>query len=226
MSVASHLRIHLADYDRRVRTFIPGYEAMLNAAAAACGTALERVRRPVIVDLGVGTGALASRCLEAVPSALLVGVDSDPEVLGAAMKRLSAPDRAVTLVRGDFTRVKLPAANAMVATLSLHHIPTAARKRAFYTRCAKALGRGGVLVSGDCHPSSVPALAARQEDGWVSHLRESYSAAATRRFLQSWAAEDTYMTLEDELSILQSAGFAVDVVWRRSGFAVIAGVRV
>ena len=71
MSVAAHLAIDLDDYDRRVRTFIPGYAHLLNAVAAACGTALEGVKRPTILDLGVGTGALASRCLDAVPSAVL-----------------------------------------------------------------------------------------------------------------------------------------------------------
>jgi SAM-dependent methyltransferase len=225
MSVAAHLGIRLRDYDRRVRTFIPGYEEMLHAVAVSCGTALERARRPVILDLGVGTGALAARCLEAAPGARVIGVDSDPAMLRAAMRRLTDLPGPVTLVRGDFTRVALPPADAIVATLALHHIPTAGRKRAFYERCAAALHTGGVIVSGDCHPSSVPAIAARQRDGWNSHLRESYSASEVKRFLRAWADEDTYMTLEEELAFLQRAGFAVDVTWRRSGFAVIVGAK-
>lgn len=224
MSVAAHLKIRLEDYDRQVRTFIPGYEDMLNAAAAACATALTRVAEPTIVDLGVGTGALASRCLDALPAAFLVGIDADADMLRVAMTRLSRRRAPVTLVHDDFAGMALPSANAMVATLALHHIRTVARKRAFYRRCAAALGPGGVIITGDCHPSSIPALAARQTQGWVSHMRETYSAVETRRFLRAWADEDTYMTLEEELSILKGAGFAVDVTWRRNGFAVIAGV--
>ena len=33
MGVASHLGIQLTEYDRRIRTFIPDYEEMLDAAA-------------------------------------------------------------------------------------------------------------------------------------------------------------------------------------------------
>jgi tRNA (cmo5U34)-methyltransferase len=225
MSVAAHLKIRLEDYDERVRTFIPGYDHLINAAAAACGTALQRVRRPTIVDLGTGTGALAARCLEALPSAAIVGVDADPEILKVAAKRFARRRAEVAFVCGDLTRTPLPPANAVVASLALHHIPTPARKRAFYKRCFAALQAGGVVVSADCHPSSVDALAAKQAQGWVAHLRQTYSAAETRRFLTAWAAEDTYTTLEEELAVIQGAGFAVDVAWRRSGFAVVIGAK-
>lgn len=225
MSVAEHLTIPLEEYDRRVRTFIPGYEHMINAAAAACGVALGRVKRPVIVDVGIGTGALSARCLEALPAASIVGIDNDPEVLRVAMKRFGRRPHPVTLVRGDLKRVALPDADAIVATLALHHIDTPSKKRSFYKRCRTALRPGGVVVSGDFHPSSVAALAGRQLQGWVSHLRQEYSLAETRRLFRAWGEEDSYMTLEEELGILQSAGFAVDVTWRRGGFAVIVGVR-
>jgi hypothetical protein len=58
MSVASHLGIELSEYDSRIRTFIPHYEEMLDVGAAAIPPAAR-----TIVDLGVGTGALSSRCL-------------------------------------------------------------------------------------------------------------------------------------------------------------------
>jgi ubiquinone/menaquinone biosynthesis C-methylase UbiE len=225
MSVAAHLRIRLEDYDRRVRTFIPSYEALLDATAGVCAAAVREKERPTIVDLGVGTGALASRCLAAVPSAIVVGVDSDADILGVAMRRFARLPNPVTLVRGDLAKVALPAADAIVATLALHHIATPARKRAFYRRCYRALGPGGIVASGDFHPSAVAALADQQMRGWIAHLRKSYTAARTRRLLEAWAGEDTYMTLEEELAIVQAAGFAVDVAWRRDGFAVIVGVR-
>jgi ubiquinone/menaquinone biosynthesis C-methylase UbiE len=225
MPVADHLKIDLAEYDDRVRTFIPGYEHLLNATATACAVALTGVKQPVIVDLGVGTGALAARCLDAMPSASIVGVDSDPGMLRAAMKRFARRRNAIALVRGDLARVPLPAADAIVATLALHHVDTPPKKRALYKRCFAALRPGGVVVSGDCHPSGIDAFAARQAQGWVSHLRQSYSAAETRKFLEAWAAEDTYVTLEEELEIIQGAGFAVDVAWRRNGFAVVVGAK-
>ena len=55
MSVAAHLGIRLSEYDRRIRTFIPRYEEILDAAAASV---VPKAR--TIVDLGIGTGALAA----------------------------------------------------------------------------------------------------------------------------------------------------------------------
>ena len=68
MSVSAHLGIAIDEYDRRIRTFIPRYEEMLEQAARA----IDR-RARVIVDLGVGTGALAARCLKHAPRARVVG---------------------------------------------------------------------------------------------------------------------------------------------------------
>ena len=45
MGVATHLGIQLADYDETIRTFIPGYEEMLDAAAATVAPAAARGNR-------------------------------------------------------------------------------------------------------------------------------------------------------------------------------------
>jgi hypothetical protein len=72
MSVAAHLGIPLREYDHRIRTFIPNYEAMLDEAARALGSGVG-----TIVDLGVGTGALSARCKRYVPNARIIGIDAD-----------------------------------------------------------------------------------------------------------------------------------------------------
>ena len=54
MGVASHLGIKIAEYDMRIRTFIPDYEEMLNVVADAVPP-----RARTMVDIGTGTGALA-----------------------------------------------------------------------------------------------------------------------------------------------------------------------
>jgi tRNA (cmo5U34)-methyltransferase len=225
MSHAAHLRIRLEDYDHRVRTFIPGYGEMLDRTAGVFATATARAKRPALVDLGVGTGALAARCLAAVPLATVVGIDIDQDMLRVAMRRFARRRTPVTLVCGDLATTALPPCDAIVATLALHHLRDVSAKRRFYKRRFHALRPGGVVVSGDCHPSRAEALAAAERNAWVAHLRRSYGAAETRRFLAAWADEDTYMTLEQELGLLRGAGFAADVAWRQDGFAVVAGVK-
>jgi len=222
MSVAAHLGIDLAEYDARIRTFIPHYETML-ATAAATLRATVRTRAPLIVDLGIGTGALAAACLEAVPRARILGIDEDAGMLAAARDRLGS--RLRTAVHDSFERAAIPRCDAVVASLALHHIPTPARRLRLFRRLRAALGPGGVLVSADCHPSSDPRLAARARDAWVAHLEASYSSAAARRYLRTWAHEDYYVALNDELALLRRAGFAADVTGRFGAFAVIAALR-
>ena len=42
---------------------------------------------------------------------------------------------------------------------------------------------------------------------------------------ETWAKEDVYFRLEDEIELLRSAGFSVDVPWRRDSFAVVVGAK-
>jgi cyclopropane fatty-acyl-phospholipid synthase-like methyltransferase len=215
MSVASHLGIAVREYDRRIRTFIPNYAEMLQEVANVLDPAAE-----TIVDFGVGTGALSARCLRRAPAARVIGIDADGEMLPLAQRRLG---RRATLTEGNFLRTALPRADAVVATLALHHVRTRARKATLYARIRAALRRGGMLLSGDCHPSENQTRWQAQRDLWLRHLEKTYTPAEAEKFLRDWSHEDTYMPLRTELGLLEEAGFrAVDVAWRRGAFAVIA----
>jgi hypothetical protein len=176
--VAAHLGIRLREYDARIRTFIPRYEDMLDAAAAA----LRALRRtdPLIVDLGTGSGALAARC---------------------------------------------PRCDAITASFALHHVRTRRRKAALYARCHAALRSGGLLVTADCCTASHPRLRSIDRAAWQAHLERSYTRRRAAAFLRAWADEDVYFTLEEEIALLRSAGFAVDVPWRRDSFAVVVAAK-
>lgn len=220
MAVSSHLKIALNEYDARIRTFIPDYETMLDAAASA----LVAVGRPVtkVVDLGTGTGALAARVARTMPGVELVGIDEDEGMLGMAARRLTR--HRATLIAGNFVRTAIPRCDAITASFALHHIERRRAKQALYTRARAALRPGGLLVSADCHPASNGALAAAGRQAWHAHLAGSYGPRQAESFLRAWAHEDFYVPLDAELTLLQSAGFTTDIVWRHGSFAVIAAV--
>jgi tRNA (cmo5U34)-methyltransferase len=215
MSVAAHLGIRLTEYDQRIRTFIPHYEDMLGAAAALVSPGAR-----TIVDLGIGTGALAARCLSRARRASVIGIDADAAMLPLAARRVGT---RATLVCGTFLRTPLPRADAFVASFALHHVRTRAAKTRLYRRVRTALRPGGVFVSADCHPAGDRAIAAAHMRAWEMHVRGSYPRAQARALLRAWAREDVYVPLAIELSLLQRAGFRVEVVWRRDAFAVVAG---
>ncbi len=222
MSVAAHLRVQADEYDARIQTFVPNYERLI--ATAAKTLSLLDTPAPTIVDLGVGTGALAARCLEVCPDAQLIGVDADSGMLELARARLLRHPW-VDLRVGDFLRLPLPSCDAIVACISLHHVALPDIKRDFYVACQRALKPGGILVSADCFPARNVRLAAHQRQEWLAHLEQFYPPAEAKGYLESWAGEDVYFPLEDELGWLRSAGFAAEVLWRVGGFAVIAAWR-
>jgi hypothetical protein len=147
-------------------------------------------------------------------------------MLAMTRTRLGGLSRRVTMTTGSFLDHELPACDAMVASYSLHHIRTSRAKLSFYHRCYRALRRGGVLINGDCAPASTPRGFARDLDLWFTHLGRTFgSRARGRRVYESWADEDVYVPLAEEIRLLKRAGFEVDIPWRRSPFAVIVGFR-
>ena len=224
MSVASHLSVDPSRYDEHIRKLIPLYSELIPEVARALSFSGRPVRR--IVDLGVGTGALAGACLSAARGSRVWGIDADAAMMQVARKRLGRRLSRVTLVEGSFLEVPLPACDAIVASYSLHHIRSSRQKLSFYRRCYEALQREGVLVSGDCNPASTPQGFAQDLDVWFTHLGRTFGGrAAARRVYESWADEDVYVPLARELSLLERAGFKTDVPWRKSPFAVIVAVK-
>jgi SAM-dependent methyltransferase len=224
MSVASHLAVSPAEYDARIRSLIPLYDELIAEVARALGHASRPVR--LVVDLGIGTGALARACLERESGARVWGIDADPAMMATARTRLGRLSRRVTMTTGSFLEEALPPCDALVASYSLHHIRTARAKLRFYRHCYHALRPGGVLINGDCAPASTARGFARDLDLWFAHLGKTFgSRARGRRVYESWADEDVYLPLAEETRLLERAGFVVDVPWRRSPFAVIVGCR-
>lgn len=216
--VASHLGIELTEYDARIRTFVPYYEGMLGTIAHAVD--LFAPEKPTIVELGIGTGALAAQCLAVRPRATIIGIDADPAMLDSARARLGTGP-AIDLRVIDYLKHELPSCNAIVSTIALHHVRTRAQKQQLYRRCRQVLRRGGFFLSGDCYPARDPILAASGREHWVSHLMKSYSREEAEKYLATWAHDDTYFPLADELEWLSAVGFQPEVLMRLGNFAVI-----
>ena len=79
MSVATHLAVSPDKYDTHIRWLIPLYDELIAEVARALGHAARPVR--MVVDLGIGTGALARACLERSPGARVWGIDTDPDMM-------------------------------------------------------------------------------------------------------------------------------------------------
>lgn len=220
MSVAEHLGIKTGEYDQQILSFIPYYVDILDAAAGALD-ALDRPAR-ALVDLGTGSGALAGRCVRRLRGVRVVGIDSDRAMLGMARRRLGT---RLTPVVGNFESTPIPACDVVTASFALHHVASPQAKRSLFARAHRAIRPGGMLIEADCLLNADPRLQQRDHAEWRRHLAATHGRTGAAKFLRAWAGEDSYFTLELETALLRDAGFAVDVVWRRGAFAVIAATK-
>ena len=218
-SVRDHLGIEVSAYDRTIRRFIPGYEELLAVAARET----VRHRPSLVLDLGAGTGALSEAVLLASRTARVELIDVDGEMLLQARSRLQA-FRSRVLVREQSFFDPLPECDGIVAALALHHVRSLRRKRELYSKIHEALKPGGVFVNADAAVSSNPEQRKVTLGAWVRHMAsrgiEEHDAYL---HLESWAEEDTYFPLEDELSAVADAGFKAKCAWRNGPMSVVVG---
>jgi tRNA (cmo5U34)-methyltransferase len=223
-SVASHLQIEIADYDRFIRTIIPGYDAMRAVQLDLLASVLPPDGR--VLDLGGGTGALAAAVAGKFPDVRVEIWDTDPAMLAVARQRCGGCGDRVTYVARSFAE-PLPDCDAVVACIALHHVKDLAVKGKIYANIHRALRSGGVFANADTTMSSDPRVHAASYQAWTEFMiAQGISLAQTREYFAQWAKEDYYPPLATELEILKNAGFTEpECFWRAAPFSVFGGVR-
>lgn len=226
-SVEDHLGLKVADYDREIRRLVPHYDELV-----AEGTSwLARLVRPDarVLDLGSGTGRMAAAILDALPRATVTLLDVDPKMLEQA--RLRFADRPADAARVSFTLGSffdpLPTCDAIVASLSLHHVADLGDKTRIYRAVRDALPEGGLFLVLDATLSDDPRLSSAAFDRWAEWMvAQGIDAATARRHFADWAREERYAPLADELRALDAAGFSrPECFFRKGPVAVYGGLR-
>lgn len=218
-SVHRHLHVEAAAYDAAIRRFIPGYEAMVDRLVDE----VVRARPLRVLDLGAGTGALSAALLERARDARVELWDVDPEMLAVARERLAGFGERALFVERSFDEA-FPPCDAIMASLSLHHIPRLEGKAALFQRAHAAIRPGGVFVNADV---TMPRGGPERDElyrAWADHqVAEGIVEPQAWQNFDEWAKEDTYFPLDDELQALESAGFVARCVWRQGPSTVWVG---
>jgi tRNA (cmo5U34)-methyltransferase len=220
--VASHLGVDAQAYDVEIRRFVPGYDVMIETVVSILDETLGDA--PLVIDLGAGTGALAGAILDAIPRARVQLVDIDPNMLDVARNRLLAHGARAELHHAAFDDA-LPPCDAIVASLSLHHVPELDRKAALYARIRSALRPGGVFLSADATVHGAGPERARAFHEWAAGMAtHGIAAAEAEALFAQWAVEDHYYPLATELRLLGEAGFArPECFWKHGASTVFGG---
>lgn len=221
-SVSSHLRVEIDAYDEAIRTFVPGYDEMLALVAdavAASGPAH-------VLDLGAGTGALSKAVLDGCEGCRVTLIDVDPAMLDQARQRLAAYGARTRFLEQSFLD-PLPACDAVVASLALHHVPSIDKKRSLYRTIREALSPGGVFLNADVTmPAETDERRSADYETWTAHLVAcGITEERAREHFREWADEDVYFPLNEELAAIEAAGLAAECLWRATPSTIMQGVR-
>jgi tRNA (cmo5U34)-methyltransferase len=218
-SVAAHLQVQIADYDRFIRTVIPGYDAMRAVQLELLARRLPAQGR--VLDLGGGTGALAAAVAERFSEVEIEIWDTDPAMLAVARERCARFGDRVSLVARSFAE-PLPPCDAVVACIALHHVKDLTAKGKIYAAIHRALRPGGLLANADAVMSTVPWLREATFQKWEDFIvAQGATREQARDYFVVWAKEDYYPPLTTELDLLKSAGFAEpECFWHVAPFAV------
>ena len=221
-SVQRHLQLDVRDYDRIIRTFIPGYEQMVAVATDA----IAALGPKLVLDLGAGTGALAERLLDRSRDACVELWDVDDAMLDVARARLARFGERARFVNRSFYD-QFPQCDGIMASLALHHVRQLDAKGALYRRVWEALRPGGVFANADVTiPTGVEASQAAYRE-WAAHqVAGGFTEAEAWRHFEEWKEEDRYFSLDEELGALRSAGFDAGCPYRNGPATVLIGLRV
>jgi ubiquinone/menaquinone biosynthesis C-methylase UbiE len=151
----------------RWKALTPAFDAVVRATARE--TAMkERLLEQAdigpgdtVLDLGAGTGTLAIRIKQRCPTARVVGLDADRDILAIARSKAAAAHCDVELVEALSTEMPFPARSFdfVVSTLFFHHLTTDV-KRATLREVHRVLKPGGGVHVGDWGRPGDPVMAA------------------------------------------------------------------
>jgi tRNA (cmo5U34)-methyltransferase len=224
-SVAAHLNVQITDYDRAIRTFIPGYDTM-RAVQLDLLAGILPLTGGKILDLGGGTGALAAALAENFSGVEIEIWDTDPAMLDVARQRCDRFGTRVTYVERSFAE-PLPACDAVVACIALHHVKDMAAKGKIYANIHRALRPGGLFANADTCMSTAPFVRERAFRDWSVFMQtQGISADQAQHHFAEWGKQDYYPPMSTEFRLLAEAGFAEpDCFWRHAPFVVFGGVK-
>jgi tRNA (cmo5U34)-methyltransferase len=224
--VAHHFEEEWRSYDDQIRKAIPFYNEALQLLVAVLAKMSSKPGR--ILDLGVGTGNLASLLLRAFPDARLIGIDIVQEFVEIAKYRLGDFGDRIELVDADLTSYEFPEdLDVVVTSFVLHHTEDATKRRT-YEQIYAALSTGGCMVNADFVNSASPLCSRVFDDLRVAYsMRErglSEERIRAEHFEHRKLERPTPM--ETQLDWLRTIGFTdVECYWKYLNLATFGGLK-
>jgi tRNA (cmo5U34)-methyltransferase len=219
--VKKHFQDEADTFDARVVKSVPFYADMLEALVSALP--FKRMEARKILDLGCGTGSISKKIKEHFPKALVTCVDFSENMLEIAKNKLRRY-RDIRYVASDVRVFDFSGYDAVVSSLTLHHLRRGQEKSGLYKKIYSGLRKGGVLYLADLVLGETDHLQRLNLEMWKGFLSQHLSAKGMNERRRRYEREDRPFKLSEELAWLKQAGFRhIDVVWKYYHFAVFGG---
>ena len=163
-----------------------------------------------VLDLGAGTGTLAILLKQRCPTAMVTGLDADPEMLARARRKAEDAQCEVDFVEGFSTELPFEAESfeVVVSSLFFHHLMPDV-KRSTLTEVERVMKPGGSLHVADWGKPRDPVMAAlslsiRAFDGFdvtAENLRGALPALFEQAGLENARERDRLRTMLGALAL-------------------------
>ncbi|HEY1854693.1 MAG TPA: class I SAM-dependent methyltransferase [Solirubrobacterales bacterium] len=161
------------EYPGLIRSEVPRYDELQEAAIAAIPFAPERV-----LELGMGTGETTRRLIEAYPDAWVIGLDASPDMVFRAREMYDD----VQLARMEDPLPDGPW-DLVIGVLSIHHL-RAEQKKELFRRVSE---HSRALVIGDVVKAEVE----------VTPIEQGFDFPETASDLASWTQGEVTWQADD-----------------------------
>ncbi len=222
--VFEHFNGEAAVFDAGILKSVPHYQQMIGVIIEMLP--FPRDSRVDLLDIGTGTGNIAFNLKTAFPNSRLTCLDLAPNMLAIAKEKLSRFSD-VEYIQADAAKYKFAKKyDAIVSSLTLHHLETDRDKHAFHVKAFQALKKGGLFINADILTAPDKKMQDINLAKWREHILKTSTPEFAADRYKKYKAEDRPAVLLNELDSLRKAGFrSVDCFWKYYNFAVYGGIK-
>lgn len=224
-NVKKHFEEEAEQYDGIIKNIIPYYRQMVEAVVNTIPFGYTSDIK--VLDLGCGTGTIASAVKNAFPNAKLTCLDISGKMLQIADSKINGAQET-TYINSDFHEFNFDKKyDAVVSSLALHHLVTREDKFDFYRKIYSGLNNGGAFVNADVVLASTDILQKRYMEQWKDFMCMNVTKdEVENKWIPTHYEEDRPVSLMEHIEMLKEIGFAdIDVVWKYYNFAVYMAVK-
>ena len=210
-------------YDQQRRMVIPCFNDFYQTAVNLIP--FDRTDSFTFLDLGAGTGLLASFIINLFPNAEGTLIDVSEKMMEKAMERFSSNKR-IGFLESDYSNNPLPGQyDLIVSAMSIHHLSDE-EKKLLYQRVYDGLTHRGIFINADLAKGETVNTERNYQAIWMDWIKEAGLGEKELSGIIERMGYDRPSLLGDQLQWLKNIGFLdVDCYYKYYNFAVFSGVK-